>query len=89
MKYEDYIAIETLVSYRYKNNLIPELEKIITEYLFLHPEKEKYYIKKEVDLEDLIRFISSNKNLQNNLNIEVEDLLKEIIIYMEVEHGTI
>lgn len=83
MKYEDYICIETQVKYKYQNILIPEIVSIIRDYLFQYPDKRSIYIDKRINVNDLIRFIATNKNLQQKPNIEPKDILDLIKEYVE------
>ncbi len=83
MKYEDYIAIETPVKYRFQNNKIPEIVPVIRDYLFEHKDKCELFFKNKIDVEALIKHISLNKELQNNPNIEPKDLMKVILEYVE------
>lgn len=41
------------------------------------------FFKNKIDVEDLIKHISLNKELQNNPNIEPKDLMKVILEYVE------
>ena len=83
MKYEDYISIETPVKYRFQNILIPEIVPAIRDYLFAHQDKCELFFKNTIDVDDLIKHIASNKELQNNPNIEPKDLMKVILEYVE------
>ena len=83
MKYEDYIAIETPLTYKYQNILLPELVVILRDYLFEHPDKFNIYVNDIVNVEDLIRHIASNKELQSKEEIETKDILDIVIQYVE------
>ena len=83
MNYEDFIAIETPVKFRFQNILIPEIVPTIRDYLFAHQEQCDLFFKNIIDVNDLIKYISLNKELQNNPNIEPEDLMNVILEYVE------
>ena len=83
MKYEDYIGIETPVKYRFQNILIPEIVPVIRDYLFVNQDKFDLFFKNKIDVDDLIKHIASNKELQNNPNIEPKDLMEVILEYVE------
>lgn len=68
---------------RYKNNLIPILPSIITDYLIDNPSKIDYYFNKGKGLNDLLDYLS--KRFKENQTI---NLLEEIINYMEDPNET-
>ena len=83
--YVDKIGIETPLKAKYENNILPEIVLPIRNYLFQSPEKAKYYISNRINLDELIKYVASNKELQNNLEISSNDLLPIIIEYVEVK----
>lgn len=87
MRYEDYIGIETPITYKYNNNLIPELPNIIKDFLFQNPGKAMLYLDKSILVDDVIKVVALNKDLQSKANIEPLDIMKVIIEYVEVEHA--
>lgn len=83
MRYEDYIGIETPITYKFNNNLLPGLPNIIRDYLFQNPEKTCLYLDKSLTVDDVIKAVALNKDLQSKAIIEPSDILNVIIEYVE------
>ena len=65
--------------FKYDNNIIPELPRILVSYLLDHPEKISFYINKTIHV-GMILYMLAIKYAENP-NI---DILEEIIQYVEV-----
>ncbi len=83
MTTDDYVEIQNLVEYKFKNHIYPDLVNIIKDYLYVNPDKFDIYKKTKVTptllLENLSlkeELISGNVNVTHKLIIKY---IKEII----------
>lgn len=65
------------INHKYKNNVFNKLPMIIWSYLTAHPEKVALYLSKEINLDDLLSYLSKQQ-LDENIN-----LIDLIINYIE------
>lgn len=66
------------IQYKYKNNIIPELPRILISYLLMNPEKISLYINKDINVELILNQLANNYS--NNGSI---DILEEIVKLVE------
>lgn len=85
-KYLLYIGIENHVERIYDNKIIPEIKKIIKDYLFNNPDKFNIYINKNIDVNKMLRTIS--RELAKAPEINQAIVLSNIINYVEVGNET-
>ncbi len=65
------------VYYKYDNNIIPTLPRIILTYLLQNPQKINLYINKDIHVGMILSYLSGK-------SLEEKAILKEIIEYVEV-----
>lgn len=66
------------IQYKYKNNIIPELPRILISYLLMNPEKISLYINNDINVELILNQLANNYS--NNGSI---DILEEIVKLVE------
>ncbi len=66
------------IQYKYKNNIIPELPRILISYLLMNPEKIPLYINKDINVELILNQLATNYS--NDCSM---DILEEIIKLVE------
>ena len=65
------------VYYKYDNNIIPTLPRIILTYLLQNPHKVNLYINKDIHVGMILKHLSGK-------SLEEKDILNEIIEFVEV-----
>lgn len=83
MKYEELIGIETPLSFKYANHIMPEIVSLLKSYLFKNPDMVKYYLNNEIDVDELIKYIVNHQSLKDVINILDSDILAVINEYVE------
>lgn len=66
------------IQYKYKNNVIPELPRILISYLLMNPDKIPIYINKDINVELILNQLATNYS--NDCSM---DILEEIIKLVE------
>lgn len=67
------------VYYKYDNNIIPTLPRIILTYILNNPQKANLYINKEIHVGMILNYLSGK-------SLEEKDILNEIVEFVEVKH---
>ena len=76
------LQIYVFVYYKYKNNVIPELPRILTSYLLMNPAKIPLYLNKNINVELILNQLAINYS-----NADSFDILEQIVKL--VEHNDI
>lgn len=75
---ENNLQTYVFIEYKYKNNIIPELPRILTSYLLMNPDKIPIYLNKDINVELIL-----NKLATNYSNDDSIDILEEIVKLVE------
>lgn len=75
---EKNLQIYVFVGSKYKNNIIPELPRILTSYLLMNPDKIAIYLNKDINVELFLNQLATNYSNDNSI-----DILEEIIRLVE------
>ena len=70
MTTDDYVEIQNLVEYKFKNHIYPDLVNIIKDYLYVNPDKFDIYKKTKVTPTLLLENLSLKEELiSGNVNV--------------------
>ena len=75
---EKNLQIYVFVESKYKNNIIPELPRILTSYLLMNPDKIPIYLNKDMNVELILNQLATNYCNDNSI-----DILNEIVKLVE------
>lgn len=65
------------IQYKFKNNIIPELPRILTSYLLMNPDKIHIYINKDVNVELILNQLATSYT--NDGTIDILEEIKRLV----------
>ncbi len=77
---KDRHALYMAIYFKYDNNLIPSIPKLLVSYLLDHPNKISLYLNKYIHIGIILERLCAIYQVKQNL-----DLLEEIIKFVEVD----
>lgn len=75
---ENNLQTYVFVEFKYKNNIIPELPRILTSYLLMNPDKIPIYLNKDINVELILNQLATNYSNDDSM-----DILEEIVKLVE------
>lgn len=75
---ENNLQTYVFIEYKYKNNIIPELPRILTSYLLMNPDKIPIYLNKDINVELILNQLATNYSNDDSI-----DILEEIVKLVE------